>query len=303
MQVGLYNLDVVETGCFALDGGSMFGVVPRVLWCKGNPSDDKNRIDMALRTLLIRGNGKTVLVDTGIGHKFSPKLVDIYKVDHSSRTLEGSLKSLNVSLSDITDVIVTHLHFDHCGGCTYYKGKELKPTFPNAKYWIQNKQWEWGNNPTEKDKASFIDENFTSLKQWGCLELTDGEFQFLPGIDILVTKGHTPGHQLVKISDGKNTVVYAGDTVPMSNHVQIPWNMAYDNEPLITMKEKRALLQKAVLEDWIIIFEHDPFMIGATIACENERFKIRNKITTFAELSVTFQQSCEMFNERKSCSP
>lgn len=287
MKIGPYTIDIVETGHFALDGGSMFGVVPRTLWCKGSPADDRNRIDMALRTLLIIGGGRHILIDTGIGTKFSKKHLDIYKVDHSKDNLENSLASLGLTTRDITDVIVTHLHFDHCGGATFYAGDELRPAFPNAKYYIQKRQWEWANKPTEKDRASFMDENFSSLKQWGILELTDGEFTFMSGIEILVTKGHTPGHQMIKISDGEKTILYAGDTLPMAAHISIPWNMAYDNEPLITMKEKRSILNRAVEEKWVIIFEHDPQIVGAVVTNEEGRFKIKRPIYSISEISET----------------
>lgn len=284
MKIGHYTLHTIETGRFALDGGSMFGVVPKTLWCKGNPSDERNRIDMALRGLLIMGQGRVILVDTGSGTKLSPKLVDIYKIDNASLSLNKSLSSVGLSAKDITDVILTHLHFDHCGGSTFYEGKELAPAFLNAKYYIQKNQWEWANNPTEKDRASFVDENFVPLKKWGMLELPDGEFQFLSGIDILVTRGHSPGHQLVKVSDGKKTVLYAGDTIPMSPHLQLPWNMAYDNEPLITIEEKRAILNKAVAENWVVLFEHDPYIIGATVSYEEGRFKMSRSIHSLEEI-------------------
>ncbi len=257
MKIGQYQLYSIETGTFALDGGAMFGVVPKTLWEKVIVPDEKNRIDMAARALLLMGEGRRILIDVGNGAKFNDKLKAIYKIDESRYTLRGSLARIGLGPEDITDVILTHLHFDHAGGSTYRDNGTLKPTFPNARYYVQREQWEAANNPTERDRASFFPDDFMPLYEQGILHFTEGEGEILPGITCRVCHGHTTALQAPVISDGKTTLLYCADLVPTSAHVSLPWIMAYDLRPLVTLEEKRRILTQAAEEGWILFFEHD----------------------------------------------
>jgi len=257
----MYNLHAIETGEFALDGGAMFGIIPKVLWDKIIPADNKNRISLHLRALLISQNGRHILVDDGIGTKDDAKFGEIYKINHSRFRLEASLAAHGLTCNDITDVILTHFHFDHSGGSTKLDDNgNIVPTFPNATYYIQRRNLIWAKDPSEKDQASFTKANFEPLIEAGLLKELDGPCELFPGIEILVVEGHTEAQQLVKISDGKTTVLYCGDLIPTSAHISIPWVMGYDNHPLTTLDEKKEILEKAVRDHWILFFEHCPIM-------------------------------------------
>lgn len=258
MNIGSYEIHPIETGHFALDGGAMFGVVPKPLWEKSNPPDEKNRIDLAARALLVIGNGKKILVDVGNGSKYNEKLTSIYKFDTSTNDLLTSLKKHHLAPSDITDVILTHLHFDHAGGSTFNDNGEVKPTFPNARYYVQREHWRAANNPTERDKASFFKEDFMPLEFHGQIEHTEGEGEIFPGISVRIMNGHTTALQCPVITDGTTTLFYCADLMPTTSHVNLPWIMAYDLRPLVTLEEKRKILDQAVDESWILFFEHDP---------------------------------------------
>lgn len=258
MKIGNYILHPIETGRFALDGGAMFGVVPKPLWEKTNPPDEKNRIDLAARALLVVGNGRKILVDVGNGSKYTDKLTSIYKFDTTHYDLVSSLKQHGLAPTDITDVILTHLHFDHAGGSTVMNNGEIVPTFPKAKYYVQREHWRAANNPTERDRASFFKEDFMPLQFFGQIEYTDGEAEVFPGIRVRIVNGHTTALQCPVISDGTTTLFYCADLMPTTAHVQLPWIMAYDLRPLVTLEEKKKILDHAVDESWILFFEHDP---------------------------------------------
>lgn len=259
MHIGDYTLAALETCRFYLDGGAMFGVVPKVLWQKSNPGDSKNRIEMAARTLLIRDGRHSIIIDTGVGEGWDRKFSEIYGIDHSKYTLAKSLSSIGLSPSSITDVILTHLHFDHVGGATFRKEDgSVAPTFPNATYYVQKKQYEWAINPSEKDQASFKNEKYVPLFERGRLKLLNGESELFPGIFIRLTDGHTVAHQTVLLTDGEKTLYHPGDTVPTSSHIPLPYIMGYDNFPLITLEEKKSILRRAAENNWILFFEHDP---------------------------------------------
>jgi glyoxylase-like metal-dependent hydrolase (beta-lactamase superfamily II) len=205
LKIGPYTISYIETGYVSLDGGAMFGVVPKTLWSKTNPADEKNRIILAMRLLLLKSADKTIIVDTGVGHKMNEKLSKIYNIDHSKYDLKSSLAKADIKPEEITDVIITHLHFDHIGGATWLDEKQqLQLTFPNATHHLQKKQWEWGLKPSEKDGASYMKENYIPIQDHGKLNLIDGPGELFPGIELLVYNGHTPGMQSPKISDGKN---------------------------------------------------------------------------------------------------
>ncbi len=266
VQIGNYKLDRVDTGRFALDGGAMFGVVPKVLWQDKIGADDKNRIPLALRTLLIRGDGRVILIDTGIGEKWSPKLMELYGIEQSAHPLVTALASNGIAPEEVTDLIVTHLHFDHVGGATTYDtNRKLVPTLPNAKVHVQKANWEHANDPNEKDKASYLSENFVPLYETGVLNLVEGEREILPGITVIPSNGHTIGQQIIRIGDGKGAVVYCGDLVPTSAHLPIPWVMGYDLFPMTTIEEKKSILPVAAKEGWRLFFEHDPVRSSCTI--------------------------------------
>ena len=284
MIINPYKLTALETGRFALDGGAMFGVVPKNLWSKYNPPDDQNRISLALRCLLLTSNDRKIIIDTGIGDKFDQKWQDIYKIDLSEYTLAKSLSAIGIRCDEITDVILTHLHFDHCGGTSIRKSEDIILTFPNARYYVQKKQWDWAQKPSVKDKASFLPENYSLLMQSGLLNLIDGPGKLFPGVESLVMNGHTPGMQVIKISDSDNTILFCTDLIPTTAHVPLPWVMAYDNHPLETIAEKSELLPLAVAGQWYLFFEHDPSFC-AGIVQKNERGFMVSKLFSTDEFN------------------
>ncbi|MCI0706615.1 MAG: MBL fold metallo-hydrolase [Ignavibacteriae bacterium] len=278
MKIGPYEIHTLETGRFALDGGAMFGIVPFVFWSKTNPPDDRRRINLAARCLLIRGNGKIILVDDGNGDKWNDKLKDIYRLDTSQQDIVRSLKKHGLTPDDVTDVILTHLHFDHAGGSTVRMNSEVVPTFKNAKYYVQKKHWELSQNPTEKDRGSFMRDDYMPLKEHGVLELVDGEFEIFPGIEMLVCNGHTAAQQLPKISDGKTSLLFCCDLFPTVSHLPYPYVMAYDVRPLVTIEEKKKVLGRAYEEKWVLFFEHDPATEAVTVKPSEKGFVIDQKM-------------------------
>jgi glyoxylase-like metal-dependent hydrolase (beta-lactamase superfamily II) len=279
LKIGPYRLSAIETGEFALDGGAMFGVIPKPLWEKRIPVDARNRIDMRLRALLIQGEGKNILVDTGIGDKGDTKFNDIYRVDHSRYTLESSLAKKGLKPEDITDVVITHLHFDHVGGATKYDSEgNLVPTFPNAIYHIQKRHLEWARSATERDMASFRKEDFMPLVEQSRVNLLEGETELYPGITVRLSNGHTTCQQHVLVSDGKESLFYCGDLIPTSVHVSLPWIMGYDIKPLTTLEEKKSLLDEAVEKNYILFFEHCPHMAAAHVGTKLGKYIITSSI-------------------------
>lgn len=278
MKIGGYEIHPIETGRFGLDGGAMFGIVPKPLWAKTNPPDERNRIELAARAMLIVGHGKTILVDDGNGSKFTEKQVDIYRLDMSHYELKKSLAHYGLEPGDVTDVILTHLHFDHAGGSTYRENGELKPTFPNAKYYVQRAHWDQANSPTEKDRGSFMPEDFLPLRHHSVLEFLDGECELFPNVELLVMNGHTAAQQLPKVSDGKTTLLYCCDLFPTISHIPLPYIMAYDLRPLVTLEEKKKVLGRAYEEKWILFFEHDPGIVAGMVTSTNKGFAMDKAI-------------------------
>ncbi len=279
MKIGPYDIYPIETGRFGLDGGAMFGVVPKPLWSKSNPPDERNRIALAARALLIVGNGRKILVDNGNGPKFTEKQIDIYCLDTSQFELSKSLLRYGVKANDITDVILTHLHFDHAGGSTVMVNGKLVPAFPNAKYYVQKAHWEQAMHPTEKDRGSFMPDDFMPLKEHGVLEFVEGEFQIFPGIELLLMNGHTAAQQLPKISDGKTTLLYCCDLFPTTSHIPLPYIMAYDLRPLQTLTEKKKILGQAYEEKWLLFFEHDPNTVAGRVKATEKSFAFDSAVT------------------------
>ncbi|MCZ6603302.1 MAG: MBL fold metallo-hydrolase, partial [Planctomycetota bacterium] len=258
MRVGDYDIRGVHAGEFALDGGAMFGIVPQALWKKRNPPDEKNRIALALRSMLIRGGERTILVDTGVGKKFSEKLQEIYRIRHDRFDLEKSLRAEGVLPEDVTDVVISHLHFDHAGGATVREGETLRPTFPRATYHVQKENWEAANEAHELERRSYLPENFVPLQDAGQLQLHDGADEIAPGVELVPSTGHTPGMHLVKVQGGGEVVLFCADLIPTASHVRIPFIMAYDLYPATIVEEKKKVLSQAVDEDWTLYFYHDP---------------------------------------------
>ena len=272
MKIGKYKIRVINSGYFSLDGGAMFGIIPKPLWSKNNPADEVNRIKLATRLLLLESGSKKILVDTGMGDKWDEKFKGIYAIDQTQNSLLESLLSAGVKPEDITDVILTHLHFDHAGGTTLIKDGKLAPTFPNAVYHVQKKNFEWAINPTDRDKGSYIKDNFEPLAKEGMLTLIDGQNSFDDDIHFVIVNGHTFSQQLIKISDSSNTLLYCCDLFPTYSHIKLPYIMGYDLQPLITLQEKKYILNKAEEENWKLFFEHDPNYAYATVKSTEKGF-------------------------------
>ncbi len=278
MKIGKYELHKIETGVFGLDGGAMFGIVPRSLWCKLNTPDEENRIELALRALLIMGDNRNILVDTGVGSKLTEKQKKIYRIDQEKDNLDASLKRFNLETKDITDVILTHLHFDHAGGATSIEEGEHTLTFPNATYYVQKANYEWALNPSDKDRGSYLLENFVPVAERGRLETLGGEGEIFTQIEVMVSNGHTTGMQLVKVSDGTQTLVYCSDLIPTVHHVRIPYIASYDNHPLKTIDEKKKLLEMAGANGWTLFLVHDAESEAVKVEKTEFGFTVREKI-------------------------
>lgn len=268
VKLGQFELSIVSDGKFWLDGGTMFGVVPKVMWDKLNPADDLNRIELGLNCLLIQTPDNKILVDTGIGEKLKERFKDIYRVERDFSLIEV-LHRRGIEPEDIDKVINTHLHFDHCGGNTVKKGGKSVPTFPNAQYIIQRQEWYDAIHPNERTKASYLKENFVPLEENAQLLLVDGEQEVSKGVKVIVTNGHTQGHQSVLIESNGSKAIYFGDLIPTTSHIKIPYVMGYDLFPLDIIKKKKDILQTALGEHWLLIFEHDPKTTFAYIVEEN----------------------------------
>lgn len=272
MKIGKYKLSVLETGTFGLDGGAMFGIIPKPLWNKTNPADDKNRITLGARCLLLESGSKKLLIETGMGDSWDEKFMSIYKVDFSKYSLINSLKEAGCSSEEITDVILTHLHFDHTGGSTKLENGKFIPTFPNAKYHIQKEHFNWALKPSARDKGSFIPHTYIPLNEEGVLSFTEDDSYFDDEIKFLSINGHTFSQQMIKISDSSNTYLFCGDLIPTMYHIPIPYVMGYDIQPLETVKEKQKFLTLAVEENWKILFGHDHINVCATVKKTDKGF-------------------------------
>jgi glyoxylase-like metal-dependent hydrolase (beta-lactamase superfamily II) len=280
MKFGKFNIEILDTGLFGLDGGSMFGVVPKVLWSRAyNPGDESNRIPLAARPLLVEWEDRKVLIDTGNGNKMNEKLAKIYNIDLEKSNIDNALEKFNLRPDDITDVILTHLHFDHCGGATSFKNGQIVPTFNNAKYYIQKDHLSWAKKPTEKDRTSFIKENYESLLTDANIEILDGEGELFPGISNILVHGHTKAMQMIKITQNEHTMLYCADLCPTSAHIPVPYVMGYDNFPLTVIEEKKKIMAKAYEEGWILIFEHDAFRQAAVVNMNEKGYFAGDSIT------------------------
>lgn len=286
LTIGDYKICPIPTGIFGLDGGAMFGTVPKVLWEKSNPPDENNRIPMEARALLLFSDKYKILIDTGngsdfvakYGEKLGAKFESMYNVDQSGPSLLKSLRLYGLKAEDITHVILTHLHFDHAGGATTEKNGQIVPTFQNAQYFVQKKNLETARNPNIREKASYFAANFEPLIQAGLLNLLEGNTkELLPQISLRVSDGHTQGQQMVEISDGQNTLLYCGDVIPTSSHVRLAWIMGYDLDPLKLISEKEKVLSLAADKNWYLYFEHDPYCDMAQVERKAADFQVKER--------------------------
>lgn len=281
-SLGPFHLYNADAGRFMLDGGAMFGVVPKTLWSRRLPPDDKNRIPMGVRCLLIesKNTGRLYLVDNGIGTKFNEKMNDIYQVDTHEFDLISSLEYHGFSPDEVTDLILTHLHFDHCGGTTYFdKDGEIAHTFKNARYHVTKSHWQTAIEPNEREKASFLKDNIQPIAEWPELNLVDENHTFEDGLTTIVAQGHTIGQQLPKIEVNGKTIVFMADLLPTQHHLSLPWVMGYDMRPIKTLSEKELFLNQAAENGWYLYLEHDADTEIIRVAKEDGKFKCKETLT------------------------
>jgi glyoxylase-like metal-dependent hydrolase (beta-lactamase superfamily II) len=272
-DVGDVRIHALDGGGIRLDGGAMFGVVPKPLWERRAPADERNRIPLALRCLLVETTDALVLVDTGVGDKESERFHDIYAIENAGRPtrLEDAIRAAGHTPEDVGYVVNTHLHFDHAGGNTRRDGDAAVPAFPRARYVVQEGEFGFAQRDNERIRASYLAANYEPVAAAGLFEFLRGEVEVVPGIRVLRTPGHTPHHQSVLIESGGETACFLADLVPTTAHLPLPWIMGYDLEPLVTLESKRALLERARREGWLLIFEHDPQRAWGRLDPDSER--------------------------------
>jgi glyoxylase-like metal-dependent hydrolase (beta-lactamase superfamily II) len=276
-RVGALTVHAIQAGGLRLDGGAMFGIVPKPLWERRVPADAQNRIPMGMRCLLIEHDVGPIVVDTGLGNKEAPKFHDLYAVENAGaegRTqLEDGLRAVGVRPEDVALVINTHLHFDHAGGNTYRDAEgTVRPTFPNARYIVQRGEYHFAPHASERPSASYLAPNFVPLMERGVMEEVIGTAEIARGVSVLPTPGHTPFHQSVLVESEGDVLCFLGDVVPTSAHLPLPWIMGYDVEPLVTLESKRRVLRRAQEEGWWVAFEHDAAVGFAQVAHDGRAY-------------------------------
>ncbi len=279
-SIGNLVVHAIQAGGQRLDGGAMFGVVPKPLWERRIPADERNRIQLGMRCLLIEHPSGLILIDSGAGNKENAKFHEIYGVENvgaNGRTaLEDGLAQVGVSPEQIAILISTHLHFDHAGGNTFVDDAGVvRPTFPRARYLVQRGEYEFATHTNERTAASYFDRNYVPTLESGQLELLEGESEIVDGIGVLVTPGHTPYHQSVVIRSAGETGIFLGDLVPTHAHLPLPWIMGYDVEPLVTLESKRGLLKRVEQGDWTVIFEHDAVVPWGRVQFDGKAYSLR----------------------------
>jgi glyoxylase-like metal-dependent hydrolase (beta-lactamase superfamily II) len=266
----------IQTGNFKLDGGAMFGVVPKSIWQKTNPADSNNMIDMGMRSLLIEDGNKLILIDTGMGNKQSDKFFGYY-YQFGDFSLDTSLASYGFHRDDITDVFLTHLHFDHCGGSIQWNKNQTgyEPAFKNAKFWSNQEHWNWATNPNPREKASFLEENILPIQESGQLNfISENSFQQV-GFDVLKMDGHTEKQMLPKVFYQGKTIIFMADLLPTIGHIPVPYVMGYDTRPLLTIKEKEAFLSEAADNEYFLFLEHDAYSEICTVQHTNKGVRLK----------------------------
>jgi glyoxylase-like metal-dependent hydrolase (beta-lactamase superfamily II) len=273
------KLHTIDTGLFKLDGGAMFGVVPKSIWQKSNPADENNMCTWAMRCLLIEDGDRLTLIDTGIGNKQDEKFLSYYYL-HGDATLDTSLASKGFSRSDITDVFLTHLHFDHCGGAIVRENGKLIPAFENATYWSNEKHWDWAVNPNDREKASFLKENILPIQESGQLKFIEDQegVQFQNDVGVRFAFGHTDAMMLPEIKYKGQTIVYMADLLPSTGHIPLPYVMSYDIFPLKTLTEKKAFLKEAADRNYILYLEHDSVTECCTLQDTERGIKLKDTL-------------------------
>ena len=267
----------IETGNFKLDGGAMFGVVPKSIWQKTNPADNKNMIDMSMRCMLIEDGDRLILIDTGLGAKQSDKFYSYYYL-FGDFSLDTSLAKYGFHRDDVTDVFLTHLHFDHCGGAIEWNSDRtfLQPAFKNAKFWSNDKHWQWATEPNAREKASFLKENINPIKESGQLNFIHRNYKDQIGFDVLFMDGHTEKQMLPMINYQGKTIVFMADLLPTVGHIPLPYVMGYDTRPLLTIKEKAAFLNLAADKDYYLFLEHDAYNELCTVQHKEKGVRLKN---------------------------
>ena len=269
------KLFAIETGNLKLDGGAMFGVIPKVMWSKFYPADENNLCNWAMRCLLIDDGKRVVLIDNGIGDKQDGKFLKHYYLN-GEETLESSLKKHGYTTNDITDMLITHLHFDHCGGSIKYNEKgELVPTFKNAKYWVSKEQFEWAIHPNRREKASFLKENILPIEESGQLNIVEKEGEIIPNIYAKIYNGHTQGQIIPHIKVNGKTLAYTADLFPSTAHIPMPWIMAYDTKPLVTLEDRERFFKEALETETVLFFEHDLYHECCTIEMTEKGVRVK----------------------------
>ena len=281
LKVGRLTVHAIQAGGQKLDGGAMFGVVPKPLWERRIRADERNRIPLGMRCLLVEHERGLVLIDNGAGNKENQKFHDIYGVENAGaagRTrLEDGFSALGVKPEDITLMIDTHLHFDHAGGNTFVDGGGIvRPTFPNARYVVQRGEYEWATHTNERTSASYFPHNFEPIVAAGLYDFVNGEAEIWPGIRLIPTPGHTPHHQSVLLESDGARAFYPADLSPTASHIPLPWIMGYDVEPLRTLETKRVTWKRAVDEDWLLIFEHDAFVTSGRVVRDGKGYSLQS---------------------------
>jgi glyoxylase-like metal-dependent hydrolase (beta-lactamase superfamily II) len=279
-QLGRWRIHAIQAGGQRLDGGAMFGVVPKTLWERRIPADERNRIQLGMRCLLVEHEIGLVLIDTGAGNKENDKFYEIYGIENTGAPgptrLEDGLRQLGVAADDVVLVINSHLHFDHAGGnTTRHPDGSIRPTFPNARYVVQAGEYQYATQTNERTAGSYFPHNFVPLNEAGLFDFVDGEHDIIPGIRAVPTPGHTPHHHGLLIESNGERAFFIADLVPTTAHLPLPWIMGYDVEPLVTLESKRRILKRAVNEDWLIVFEHDATTAWSRIQHDGKSYGLR----------------------------
>lgn len=286
--VGDFRIHTIDTGLQWLDGGAMFGVVPKALWQRRIQADDRNRIPLAARAMLVETPDELVLIETGLGNKADEKAIQIYGLETlpsdptaGADRLQAGIREAGFEPDQVTVVINTHLHFDHAGGNTYHDADgELRIAFPRARHLVQRQEWEYAHHTNERTRASYLADDFDPVAEAGLFEFLDGEVEILPGISVIRTPGHTPYHQSVLVRSGGRTACYLGDVVPTVAHLPLPWIMGYDVEPLVTLESKRRVLAGALEEAWLLVFTHDPVVPWGVLRQQEGKLVVREEPLT-----------------------